>query len=155
MNDPNELRKQLRELAEAAPQHASANVERKLVAQFRTRHARRMRGRLFFLSAAAVLLLALAVSMTRLHKPHSGPHLSTTETPQNFDAAALSGFVPLPYAQSGVPLGNALVMRVRLRASDLDSLGIPVPMNETEQGIGADVLIGQDGVARAVRLASQ
>jgi hypothetical protein len=42
-------------------------------------------------------------------------------------------------------------MRVRLRASDVTALGVSAPPGNVREQIGADVLIGQDGVARAVR----
>ncbi|HLH05581.1 MAG TPA: hypothetical protein VKX25_22625 [Bryobacteraceae bacterium] len=46
-------------------------------------------------------------------------------------------FVPLPYGQSDVPLESGVIVRVRLQ-SDAGP-------------VDADLLVGQDGMARAVR----
>jgi hypothetical protein len=67
-------------------------------------------------------------------------------------AAATAGFVSLPYAESGVPMEDAIIVRLRLRASELGRLGVPVGVPATNGSISADLLVGQDGVARAVRL---
>ncbi len=58
----------------------------------------------------------------------------------------------LPYAQSGVPLEDEIVMRVSIRESELESMGIPSASRNPNRQVNADVLVGQDGVARAVRL---
>jgi len=42
-------------------------------------------------------------------------------------------------------------MRVELPVSGLRSLGVPALSRQPGQRITADVLVGQDGVARAVR----
>jgi hypothetical protein len=67
-------------------------------------------------------------------------------------SAATAGFIALPYAQSGVPLEEAVIVRVNLQPSEWGSLGVPGPLPHTNGKISADLLVGQDGVARAVRL---
>jgi hypothetical protein len=67
-------------------------------------------------------------------------------------AAGTAGFVALPYAESGVPMEDAIIVRFRLRASELGRLGVPAGLSTTTGSISADLLVGQDGVARAVRL---
>ncbi len=42
-------------------------------------------------------------------------------------------------------------MRVQLPPAEFEVLGVSVPRGTKQERIGADVLIGQDGVARAVR----
>jgi hypothetical protein len=58
----------------------------------------------------------------------------------------------LPYAQSDVPMEQTIVIRVNLQPADLRSLGLPATAVSRKGRIKADLLIGQDGIARAVRL---
>jgi hypothetical protein len=65
-------------------------------------------------------------------------------------------FVALPYSQSGVPLENPVIVHMTLGRSELGALGVSAAVvNAREIGgtekIHADLLVGQDGVARAVR----
>ncbi len=151
MNEMNILSDQFRRLAKSLPEHAGPEIEQRLLEEFRAHHHRRTRRSVYLAGAAALLLVAFALSSMfvlnsrRLMSPARGSSAHELDA-----AAAFSGFVPLPYAQSGVPLGQAVVVRVQLRASDLTSLGAPVPAGDPRQRIGADVLIGQDGVARAI-----
>lgn len=71
----------------------------------------------------------------------------------NQAASLTSGFVALPYAQSEVPLEEAVIIRVDLTPSAWGALNVR-PSPKTGGGIRADLLIGQDGVARAVRVIS-
>ena len=63
-----------------------------------------------------------------------------------------TGFLALPYAQSDVPIEQAVVVRVSLRPADLEALGLPPALLVGRQRMPAELLIGQDGMARAVRL---
>lgn len=68
-------------------------------------------------------------------------------------AEAAAQFVPWPGAQALPSFESGHLVRVELPASALPVLGI-VPVREiTGERVLADVLIGQDGLARAVRLA--
>ena len=60
------------------------------------------------------------------------------------------GFFALPYAQSDVPLEHAVVVRVNMPPSEASALGMPFDPGARKE-ISADLLIGQDGMARAVR----
>jgi len=66
--------------------------------------------------------------------------------------AFAEGFVPLPYADTYGPLEAGEIVRVRLGSAALESLGFPVTGADTGQQVLADVLVGQDGLPRAVRL---
>ena len=65
------------------------------------------------------------------------------------------GFVALPYAQSGVPFDDAVVVRVRVRESEWEEMGVPSTMQISATRVNADVLLGQDGVPRAIRLVGE
>jgi hypothetical protein len=74
--------------------------------------------------------------------------------PQNPPLATLdqaSGFITLPYGQSGVPLEQPVIVRIDIPVSQLGAIGAPVNPRTAKGMVTADLLIGQDGVARAVR----
>jgi len=59
-------------------------------------------------------------------------------------------FLPLPYAGGSDPFESGDVVRIRLPRSALGSLGLPVNEEQAGEAVTADVLIGDDGVARAI-----
>jgi hypothetical protein len=136
MRDEIDLLDDMRRLASLVPREASPHLEQKLAAAFRARRRRPTRVWVYVVAAAILLL-----SLTRWHKD-SPPRQSYT-----FNAR---GFIALPYSQSGVPLESVVVMRVQMRPSEWSSIGVAVPSASTGP-FTADLLIGQDGVARAVR----
>jgi len=156
MSDLDELSKRYRSLTESLPQEAGEHVEANLLKGFRAHHHRRQSLLLYWLPVAAMFVLAVALSLVFTHRAGRpgqlrAPVHSNLSAVQQPAAYGLPGFVPLPYSQSGVPVGQAVVMRVQLSGSDLGLLGVPVPAASRRERIGADVLVGQDGVARAVR----
>jgi hypothetical protein len=60
-------------------------------------------------------------------------------------------FIALPYGESGVPLERGVVIRMELRSIDLDQFGVPPSLRPKSERVRAEFLIGQDGMARAVR----
>lgn len=66
----------------------------------------------------------------------------------------VSEFYPLTYTGSlEISKENAQIIRVELPRSSLFAMGINVPVeNEKDNRVKADLLIGEDGVMRAVRL---
>ncbi|HUI43084.1 MAG TPA: hypothetical protein VL523_14070 [Terriglobia bacterium] len=70
----------------------------------------------------------------------------------NYDE--LSEFVALPFAHDETPLGAGEVVRIRLSESALGLLGLPVSEDNPSEPLTADVVIGEDGVARAIRFVS-
>jgi hypothetical protein len=65
---------------------------------------------------------------------------------------AASDFVPVPYAGSVTPDDPGMVVRVQLTRSSLAQLGYPVAETPDEELISADVLVGEDGWPRGVKL---
>lgn len=61
-------------------------------------------------------------------------------------------FYPLPEAEALPPVENAVVVRVQLPISSLESMGLPVGGEQPDGSVQADLLLGQDGLARGVRL---
>jgi hypothetical protein len=66
----------------------------------------------------------------------------------------LADFIPLPYADDDSPLGAGELVRVRLSQSTLGLLGFPVADVRASEPVTADLVIGEDGVARAIRFVS-
>jgi hypothetical protein len=63
-----------------------------------------------------------------------------------------SDFVPVPYAGAVTPDDPGMVVRVQLTRASLAQLGYPVAETPDEELISADVLVGEDGWPRGVKL---
>jgi hypothetical protein len=134
---------------------ASREVELRLLGEVRSiARARRRRVIAAALGAAAALTVVAAVSW-RMRT--SGPTTSSGAVSADLSRAEMAtAFFPLTY--SSLPISNAQLVRVQVPRSALASFGlapIDVP-DSTAAGTGsamvsADVLVGEDGVARAVR----
>jgi len=145
MTGNNDISDALRALAEAAPQQASEAVQEELLLRFRKRHnVRRLRR--YLAAAAGVMALMISLYFARSHGRNASPTVSRATAPD-----VPSGFIALPYAQSGVPVEQQVIVRVNIPVSELDGLGMTFRPANTRQTVSADVLVAQDGVARAVR----
>ena len=61
----------------------------------------------------------------------------------------MTDFIPVVYDPE--PIERGRIVRVRLPRSALADLGLPMNEQHAEEPIKADVLLGEDGLARAVR----
>lgn len=61
-------------------------------------------------------------------------------------------YVPLTYLASATAMESGTVVRVQLSRSALRSLGLPLNIERADGLIKADLVVGDDGVARAIRL---
>jgi hypothetical protein len=68
------------------------------------------------------------------------------------ETLATDDFVPLPYADEIGPEDLGIVVRVQLTRASLAELGYPVIDTPDDDLISADVLVGEDGWPRAVRV---
>ena len=100
-------------------------------------------GRWLPLAAAAVLALAATLTWTIAQRSK----LATPPAPLR-----ATEFVPWPGASSLPTFESGQLMRMELPASMALSLGLMPPASQSGV-VTADVLVGQDGFARAVRLA--
>jgi hypothetical protein len=82
---------------------------------------------------AAAAVIAIAISGSRAPEPVD------------------TGFVPVPFVEPIGPTETAQVVRVRMPVGALAKWGIPVRAVNLNQSIDADVVLGEDGLARAVR----
>lgn len=61
-------------------------------------------------------------------------------------------YLPLTYLSDATAIESGTVVRVELSRTALISLGVPVEPNRSDETLKADVVLGDDGVARAIRL---
>jgi hypothetical protein len=61
-------------------------------------------------------------------------------------------FIALPYAPPMFPEDQGQVIRVRLPRQSMRRFGFPVNEERLADRIPADILMGEDGVARGIRL---
>jgi cytoskeletal protein RodZ len=95
-----------------------------------------------------------------VHKPADDASLATTPA-TDANTAATNGdepaseiatsFIPLAGGRSFAPAESLQLMRIELPRSALVSFGLPMNVERADQRIKADVLVGNDGVARAIR----
>jgi hypothetical protein len=60
-------------------------------------------------------------------------------------------FLPVMYGGNLAPIESGHVVRVELPRSALVSVGLPMNAERADERVVADVLVGQDGLARAIR----
>jgi hypothetical protein len=137
-----ELKQRLRELAEISPQSASIETERRLLEIFRARQWRKRAWKYTAAVAASLLIGGVSYALWQGHERKTAVPESSYVSPP--------GFLVLPYAQSDVPLEHAVVVRVTIPPTEASAWGVPFDPGGRKR-ISADLLIGQDGMARAVR----
>jgi hypothetical protein len=108
---------------------------------------RRRRWRVWEWTGGAVAAAVLAVGFIWVQRPTPGTNEPTTDT-------VSSGFVALPFAEETTPEEQTDIIRVSLSGESLLAMGIPVSSDLLDQEVQADVEIGMDGTARAIRLAN-
>jgi hypothetical protein len=72
-------------------------------------------------------------------------------TTANANEEITTEFLPLSYSSNLSQLDEGQVIRVELPRSALQSFGLPVNAERAGERVKADVLLGYDGVARAIR----
>lgn len=148
MNTHDDLLNDLRRLASVEPRQASPRIQQNILAAFRARHPRQRpkRLKLYSLIAAALITLIASLAIYKFRAAFQPAPPARLEY-----VYSAPGFVPLPYAESGVPLESVVVMRVQMSPFEFSSLGVIAPAAAGSAQITADLLVGQDGVPRAVR----
>lgn len=146
----------LRAVAEDdAPLRASAAVEARLLAEVRAIGRARRRRRLAMLAAAAVLLAAASVPVYRIATGRATAVTTPTDTERSgagSRAEVTTAFLPLAY--SSVPVTDGQLVRLEVPRTALASFGLAdmdAIDSRTPETVLADVLVGEDGLARAVR----
>jgi len=138
--------------AEDRSRRAAPFVEARLLAEARSiARGRRTRARAAMVAMAAVLFIAIAVP---LWPPSSGE--VAVDPGRTSDGAALTGevtteFFPLTY--SSVPASDGQVVRMQVPRAALSRFGVTsfVVSDDPSATVMAEVVVGNDGLARAVR----
>lgn len=81
----------------------------------------------------------------------SSPRARSRPIPRQEGAEASNEFIALTYGGSSYPVGDSMVVRVELPRSAPMLVGLPVGGGDISGTVTADVVLGQDGVARAIR----
>lgn len=75
-----------------------------------------------------------------------------TEVAANEVKEIKSDFVPLTYLNTATAMESGIVVRVEVAREKLAALGLPLNLERAGETIKADIVLGDDGVARAIRL---
>ena len=130
---------------------ASPEVETRLMAEVRSIGRTRRRRRYVALSGiAAGLLLVAAVSGWRMTVRPRAIVVDSMGDPSAGEVA--TAFLPLGYSR--IPMTSGQIVRLEVPRAALASFGlaaIDVPAASRSATVLADVLVGEDGLARAVR----
>jgi hypothetical protein len=106
-----------------------------------------------FSSQSTAPLQAEGADPSKLVSVSATPAPGDTETVASASESYLaSDFVPVPYSGSILTDDPGMVVRVQLTRASLAQLGYPVAETPDEDLILADVLVGEDGWPRGVKL---
>jgi hypothetical protein len=162
--------------AHDATRTAPPRVEAALLHEFRKQSGiaarRRLQWQLSLLGAAALLAMALGVSLHRgiIRFPGAVPNAGQISQPAASPETAIAGiaasdeaaesddtieFTPLPYADDPAATEGGAVVRVVLSPAALASLGFPVADMSDASEIRADLVVSDDGTPQAIRLIPQ
>lgn len=150
--------------AESRHVGAPANLETKLVAAFRTHggtiapiRAPRLWAPVatWFAAAAAVVTVAFVLSNPRVPQPvqHRNPPAMIESAMAEGDDSPFNSpeFIPLPNAPQLAPNEDVNLVRVEVPRSTMIALGYDVSAERASEPVEAEVVLGPDGLARAVR----
>jgi hypothetical protein len=110
--------------------------------------------------AAAVVAAAAAILFVQVRRPAPLPLAATGSTALDWAdgwqeegdvETASGGFIPLPNAARPAPSEDVNLVRVEVPRSTMIALGYPVAAGQGAELVQADVVLGSDGLARAVR----
>ncbi|HWC97152.1 MAG TPA: hypothetical protein VG456_10390 [Candidatus Sulfopaludibacter sp.] len=167
------LREGMRRLsADLGSVQAPARVEAGLVAAFRAQAHRRntVPARHVWMplasGIAAAVLVAIGLLLVRDRPPEKPRH----RAPNGVELAALpaavdlavddqladsDGFIPLPNAETIAPDENVNVVRVEVPRSAMLAVGLTVSAEQASELVEADIKMGSNGLARAVRFVNE
>jgi hypothetical protein len=150
--------------AESETISAPQRVEARLLAAFRDAHeigATRPLAwwRMPFTpwAVAGVLAAGLALTVWIAPKRRTEAPAARHSAPARIELAALTtqesddGFIPLPNAQQIDPNDDVNVVRMELPRSAMLAVGLEVSPDQVSDTVEAEVKLGSDGLARAVR----
>ena len=148
--DERELLEGLHTLASDSPRQAPMEVEARLLAEFRKRS--RLRRTRAWMSVASVGAIAAAIAVLVWIGPLEPKPVALQPYATVLADDGAASFYPLPDADALPPVESAMVVRVQMPMASLELIGFPINQDRTADPVEAEVLLGQDGLARGVRL---
>ena len=138
---------------------APPRVEARLLASFRTLsgiepvRARRRWIPVLTWAAAFAVMLALGIFLIRERQPEAvrSPVVRGVESAMLESPSELEGFIPLPSSDAVGVNEDMDVVHVEVPRSAMLAVGLEVSADHAGEMVEADVMLGSDGVARAVR----
>ncbi len=130
--------------AELEEAEAPPGIESAVLAEF-DRVTRRKISR-FWIAAAGSAAAAVVVILAAMHRQPAAEQAPIAQTEQPF--------VAIPYVLPPAPYERVEVVRMRVPVAALIAAGLPMRTDDPAGQAEADVLVGQDGRPRAVRLVS-
>lgn len=141
----------IRLAADLAETGAPLEVERAVLAEF-DKVARRKRGRAW-IAAAGALAASIGVVWIAENRPVPKPAAPPAAEAQA-ESEPEQPFVPIPYVLPPEPYERVEIVRVKMPVSELIAAGFRMQTADPGAEAEADVIVGQDGRPRAVRLIS-
>jgi len=184
MNRQEDLNDVLKMLADAGPREAPERVEMAVVRAYRKdRGARRMRRVVASMGVVGAVAAGIAVVLA-IPKQAAPPDAVTARMPPpaiawsaspavslvvnrpaarvhksrrafSAEQVAISDFVPLSYGDDALIAESARIVRVVLPRSALRMAGFNVAQEQAADRVRADILLGADGLAHAVRVVNE
>jgi len=77
---------------------------------------------------------------------------TSPRTVETLARSTATQYMPLTYLTDATAMDTGTVIRVQLSRSALVSLGLPMNIENSGDSVEAEVVVGDDGVARAIRL---
>jgi hypothetical protein len=93
-----------------------------------------------------------AIRKPRLVAPQTDRKKTSPATAETLAHSTAGEFMPLTYLADATAMDTGTVIRVQLSRSALVSLGLPTNIENSRDSVEAEVVVGDDGVARAIRL---
>ena len=111
------------------------------------------------LPAAAATAPTAFVNATPARRVHRQRHSARKSLPREHVVSPAptvareiaTPFFTLPFSDAALPLDEATMIRVELPRSALELAGLPVDEDRRNQRVRADLILGMDGLARAIR----
>ena len=139
-------------------------VEQRVMQGFRKLHRqKRLKGAVLW-SGALAASLVIAALWTMREAPQPAPAPAPIETAEleppepTFEQPAprprqrrevVTQFFPL--TDSALPMDRGQILRVRVPVSTMRAVGLPVHPDHWQERVDADVFVGEEGIARAIR----
>lgn len=85
------------------------------------------------------------------HRQPRKPEASGVRPESAQNNEVVTDYIPLTYLNDSTAFDSGLVVRVQVPRSTLISMGLPMNVENSAELVKADVVVGDDGVARAIR----